>query len=88
MQSTYRQSEVERSKLHASYRAAWQRFSVEVQHWQILQREEQKDPAKLGRAETAAYAAEAQYRQARNAWADYLLECPCREQETLLIGSR
>jgi hypothetical protein len=88
MQSTHRHSEVERSKLHANYRAAWRRFLIAVHYWHSLQREEQKSLIRLREAETAAHAAEEQYRQARNLFADYLLEHSDRKWETLLVGSR
>jgi len=88
MRSTCRQNEAEFSKLEAHYRAAWRRFSIAVRHWQTLQAEEVGETFLLHTAETAVHVAEEQYRQARNAWADYLLEHCAHCRESLLVGSR
>jgi uncharacterized protein YacL (UPF0231 family) len=88
MRSTCRQNEAEFSRLQTRYRAAWSCFSVAVCHWLTLQAEEQQDLASLREAETAAHAAEEQYRRARNAFADYLLERSCHYHESLLVSSR
>ena len=88
MRSTYQQNEAELARLQARYRAAWRHFSVAVRHRQTLHAEEAGENFPLRAAETAAHAAEKQYRQARNAFADYLLEHSCRKQDALLVGSR
>ena len=88
MLSSQKQKAVKRSELHANYRVAWLRFAGEVHRWHDLQKEEQADLVRLCEAETAAHAAEEQYRQARNLFADHLLEHSCREWEPLLVGSR
>lgn len=88
MRSTCGQNEAEYLRLQARYRAAWEHFSVAVRRWQNLQVEEAGETFPLRVAETAAHAAEEQYRQARNDYADYLLEHSCREREVLLAGSR
>ena len=87
MRLTHRQNEAELSRLHARYRAAWRRLLVEVGRWQTLQMEGQADAISLREAEVAAHTAEIQYRQARNAFADYLLEHLARERESVLVGS-
>ena len=88
MRSTCRQNEAEYLRLQARYRAAWRHFSVAVRHWQTLQAEEAGQTFSLRVAETAVHAAEEEYRQARNAFADCLLEHSCREREALLVDSR
>jgi hypothetical protein len=87
MRSTYRQNETEFSRLQARYRAAWSHFSAEVRHWQTLQSEGTGEAFELRAAEAAVRAAEEEYRQARNAFADYLLERSCRYRESLLVSS-
>ena len=86
MRKTNTQGEADFVSLRATYQAAWRRFSVEVRRWQSLQAEEQKDATSLREAEAAAQAAEEQYRQARNAFADYLLSQAVRG--SVLVGSR
>ena len=88
MRLSQRPNEVEWSKLQARYRAAWKHFAGEVRHWQALQAQGWADTFSLREAEIAARLAERQYRQARNAWADYLLEGSFHHEESLLVGSR
>lgn len=87
MRSIGRQNQAELSQLQAHYRATWRSLSCAVSHWHTLQTEGPQSMVSLREAEAAAYAVEEQYRQARNALADYLLEQICRERDALLVGS-
>ena len=88
MPSTGQQNPTERKELQAQYRAAWCSLLIAVRHWQSLQAERSPSRVSLREAEAAAHAAEEQYRQARNALADDLLEQNCRERDARLVGYR
>ena len=88
MLSTSGQNQTERKELQAQYRAAWCSFLIAVRHWQSQQPEGSPSRVSLREAEAAAHAAEEQYRQARNALADDLLEQTCWERDAWLVGCR
>ena len=81
MPSTGQQNPTERKELQAQYRAAWSSFLIAVRHWQSQQAE--RSPSRVSLRE-----AEEQYRQARNALADDLLEQTGRERDAWLVGCR
>lgn len=76
------------TKLQATYQAAWRRFSIEVSRWQSLQAEVQGNVISIREAEMAARLTEEQYRQARNALADYMLEHSSTESLSVPDQSR
>ena len=67
------------TRLHSTYRAAWQCYSVEVDRWRSLQTETSANSVGVRDAEFAVHAAETRYRAARNALAEYILEHASRE---------
>ncbi len=69
------------ANLLAEYQAAWGRFSLRTNEWQSLQADPGADILGILKAETAARFAEEQYRQARNALAEYLLEISSRTHQ-------
>jgi hypothetical protein len=74
------------AELHAVYESEWRHFSVAVSHKQSLQTGKAMDANVISDAEMAADFAESQYRQARNALAEYILEQSSRK--SMLVGSR
>lgn len=69
------------ANLLAEYQAAWSRFSLRINEWQSLQADPGADIVGILEAETAARFAEEQYRLARNALAEYLLETSFRTHQ-------
>ena len=69
------------ANLHAAYQAAWRCFSIRASRWQSLQGEEQADALAVQQAEAAVGSAEEEYRQARNALTDFILEHSAPERE-------
>jgi hypothetical protein len=86
MRQSNNHAEADFAKLHAVYESAWRHFSVTVSHQQSLQTAEAMNADVISDAEMAALSAEAQYRQARNALAEYILEHSSSKSE--LVGSR
>lgn len=86
MRLSTRQGAAEFLPLQARYRAAWRQFSEEVDGWHRLQAEVPGNALRIHEAEAAVQAAEQQYRQARHAFAEHLLEHSSRE--SLLASPR
>ncbi len=86
MEPSNTQGEAEFTLLHARYRAAWRQFSEQVECWRTLQTEAPNYALRIRETEAAVQIAERQYRLARNAFAEYLLEHSSRE--AFLVGSR
>jgi multidrug resistance efflux pump len=78
--------EAELGELETAYQAAWRRFTSAVSRLQCLRAKEAVDTLAVRDAEMAMKTAEAQYRQARNALAGYMLEQS--PSERVLAGSR
>jgi hypothetical protein len=85
MRQSNNRTEAKFAKLDAAYQAAWRHFSVAVSRRQSLQTEDATDANAISDAEMAAESAESQYRQARNALAEYILESSSKDA---LVGSR
>jgi hypothetical protein len=68
------QDNTEFARLHAVYEVAWRHFSAAVSQWQALESELPAEPLNSREAETAVHLAQQQYRQARNALAEYTLD--------------
>jgi hypothetical protein len=86
MRDSNRQEGTDLARLRTAYEAAWRRFTVEVTRSQSLQADPNANAISTHEAERAARSAEDQYRQARNALADYILERSSRE--SVLAGCR
>ena len=67
--------------LYAAYQDAWKQLSLQVDYWQSLCSETLADRSTIEEAERAAWKAEACYRQARNALAEYMLKHKLRRRE-------
>jgi len=74
MQEAKAQGESAFKILQAAYEEAWCHYLAEVSRWQSLQTVPKSNIVQLQEAETAANVAEAEYRQARNRFAQYLLD--------------
>lgn len=74
MQEAKAQGESASRILQAAYEEAWCHYLAEVSRWQSLQTVPKSNIMQLHEAETAANVAEAEYRQARNRFAEYLLD--------------
>jgi hypothetical protein len=60
--------------LFARYQFEWQSFSRQTARWQSLKEGEQRDSTIVAEAEALVGSAEDQYRQARNALAEYVMK--------------
>jgi hypothetical protein len=74
--------DAEFGRLYAAYQDAWKQLSLQVDYWQSLCSDTLADRSTIEQAEMAAWKAEACYRQARNALAEYMLKdkLPRREE--------
>jgi len=86
MGKTNTQAAANFANLHAAYQAAWRCFSIQASRWQSLQGEERADALTIQWAEAAAGSAEQEYRRARNALTDYILEHSAAERELAAAG--
>jgi hypothetical protein len=86
MRKANNHTEAEFAELHAVYESEWRHFSVAVSHKQSLQTGQPMDANVISGVEMATDSAESQYREARNALAEYILEHACRR--SMLVGSR
>jgi hypothetical protein len=67
------QEKAEFQSLDAGYREAWARLLLQVSYWQSVNADENADGIAAQKAWDAMERAEAEYRQARNRLAEYLL---------------
>jgi hypothetical protein len=86
MQQANTHVEPEFTKLHATYQAAWHRFAVAVSLCQSLRTGTAVDATAVSEAKIAVRSAEGRYRQARNAFAQHMLE-HSSSNNAVLVGS-
>jgi hypothetical protein len=66
--------DAEFGRLYAAYQDAWKELGLQVDYWQSLCSDTLAERSTIQQAEMAAWKAEACYRQARNALAEYMLK--------------
>ncbi|HZQ53892.1 MAG TPA: hypothetical protein VFB14_16940 [Bryobacteraceae bacterium] len=66
--------DAEFGRLYAAYQDAWKQLGLQVDYWQSLCSDTLAERSTIEQAEMAAWKAEACYRQARNALAEYILK--------------